>query len=371
MQKFATSAKIATKADVKTALSKMGIIARCNLLNEEIDLKDCLNGDSLGNGTNNTNSTNSTNSTLHDFQRYSKQVRVNALAAKIHSQLKGRISYDVVKDSLMVIADENRYNPVQEMLLNTAWDGQDRISVLISDIIGVKTEQEAIYVRKWLHQTVAMAFNGDGVADNANNADNADNAEPSKSYESCEPSELYELYGADGVLVLVGEQGNGKTMLVSKLAVNDDWFIGGRLLSFNKDNVMINTSHWITELCYVDNLSAREKAFLTASSDISRSITKPRLTSFCATLNEMPKVAKKEVAKTAKNAKSEGLSRRLWVVDADNLDLEQVLKLDEDWAKQLWAQVYKELYLPNPQGFRLERAVETVETVETVESSAQ
>ncbi len=175
------------------------------------------------------------------------------------------------------------------MILNTAWDGQDRISVLISDIIGVKTEQEAIYVRKWLHQTVSMAFNSYGVADNA---DNADNAEPSKSYESCEPSELYELYGADGVLVLVGEQGNGKTMLVSKLAVNDDWFIGGRLLSFNKDNVMINTSHWITELCYVDNLSARERAFLTASSDISRSITKPRLTSFCATLNEMPKVAK-------------------------------------------------------------------------------
>lgn len=363
MQKFATSA---TKADVKAALSKMGIIARRNLLNEEIDLKDCLNGDSLSNGTLGSG----TNSTLHDLQRYSKQVRVNALAAKIHSQLKGRISYDVVKDSLMVIADENRYNPVQEMLLNTAWDGQDRISVLISDIIGVKTEQEAIYVRKWLHQTVAMAFNGDGVADNANNADNADNAEPSKSYESCEPSELYELYGADGVLVLVGEQGNGKTMLVSKLAVNDDWFIGGRLLSFNKDNVMINTSHWITELCYVDNLSAREKAFLTASSEISRGITKPRLTSFCATLNEMPKVAKKEVAKTAKNAKtakSEGLSRRLWVVDADNLDLEQVLKLDEDWAKQLWAQVYKELYLPNPQGFRLE----TTETTETAESSAQ
>lgn len=122
---------------------------------------------------------------------------------------------------------------------------------------------------------------------------------------------------------------------------------------------MINTSRWITELCYVDNLSSREKAFLTASSDtsrgsdISRGIRKPRVTSFCATLNEMPEAAKN--AKNAKTAKSEGLSRRLWVIDTANMDTNRIKALNKEWVKQLWRQVYEELYLPDPQGFRVRR----------------
>ncbi len=271
---------------------------------------------------------------------------INILPVDVRDQLsKAGYKYSMrdIKDFLSIIAEENRYNPVQEMILNTVWDGQDRINSLIHDIVRVTSEAEeadeavvakavvakavvaveAVYIRCWLHQCVSMAFNSKGE------------------------------YGADGVLVLVGKQGNGKTMLVSKLAVNYDWFIGGRLLSLKKDNVdnvMINTSRWITELCYVDNLSSREKAFLTASSDnyrgsyISRGIRKPRVTSFCATLNEMPEAAK-----------GENLSRRLWVIDTANMDTNRIKALDKEWVKQLWRQVYEELYLPNPQGFRVRR----------------
>ena len=38
-------------------------------------------------------------------------------------------------------------------------------------------------------------------------------------------------------------------------------------------------------------------------------------------------------------------------MDANNFDLDRIQALDEEWFKQLWKQVYEELYLPNPEGF--------------------
>ena len=40
------------------------------------------------------------------------------------------------------------------------------------------------------------------------------------------------------------------------------------------------------------------------------------------------------------------------------IDVETLLSLSKEWLYQLWAQVYQELYLPNPQGFRLTRSEE-------------
>ena len=58
-------------------------------------------------------------------------------------------------------------------------------------------------------------------------------------------------------------------------------------------------------------------------------------TSFCASATKVP----------------EELGRRLWVIDASNFNLAAIKALDKDWIKQLWKQVYEELYLPNPEGF--------------------
>lgn len=91
------------------------------------------------------------------------------------------------------------------------------------------------------------------------------------------------------------------------------------------------------------------KAFLTAKKDVfrmpyARSATKnPRRTSFCATVN--PK----------EFLNDETGSRRYWVIDASNIDTARISALDEEWAIQLWRQVYETLYLPHPQGFRLTR----------------
>ena len=229
------------------------------------------------------------------------------------------------------IIDENRYNPVKEMLDNTKWDKKDRITELTNDVMHVN-KTEAVYVRKWLHQCIAMALN---------------NNEAGKK-----------PYGADGVLVLQGEQGVGKTMLCSKFAVYDEWFMEGVSIDMgNKDSIIQATSCWIAELGELDSTLKRDqsalKAFLTAKKDVYRmpyaktSTKQPRRTSFCGTVN--PK----------QFLNDDTGSRRFWVIDANSIDTERVEArveaINEDWMKQLWRQVYEELYLPKPQGFRLTR----------------
>lgn len=86
---------------------------------------------------------------------------------------------------------------------------------------------------------------------------------------------------------------------------------------------------------------------MTARSDTYRqpyarvATTKPRRTSFCATVNPMQFLI------------DETGSRRWWIIEPTKIDCEQLRKLSEKWFQQMWAQVYMELYLPNPQGFRL------------------
>ena len=89
------------------------------------------------------------------------------------------------------------------------------------------------------------------------------------------------------------------------------------------------------------------KAFVTACCDTYRqpyarvATTKPRRTSFCATVNPQEFL------------NDETGSRRWWVVEPTKIDCQKLKELPECWFQQMWAQVYTELYLRNPQGFRL------------------
>ena len=223
---------------------------------------------------------------------------------------------------LATIFDQNRYNPIKEMLDNTKWDGQDRIAELCYQIIGA-SDREAVYIRKWLHQCIALGLN--------------DEKKP---------------YNAEGVLVIQGAQGIGKTKLFAKLAVKREWFFDGASIDMsNKDTIIQATSCWITELGELDSTLKREqsalKGFLTSPQDKYRmpyartSSTHPRRTSFCGTVNP------------EEFLNDETGSRRFWVVSGKNLSLERIVAIDEDWAKQLWKQVYETLYLPAPGQFFL------------------
>lgn len=119
----------------------------------------------------------------------------------------------------------------------------------------------------------------------------------------------------------------------------------------NKDTVIQSTGVWIAEMGELDSTLKREqsalKAFLTAARDTYRmpyaraQIRKPRRTSFCATVN--PK----------EFLNDETGSRRFWVIHPNGIDVERIRGLSADWLKQMWRQVYEQLYMPNPQGFRL------------------
>ena len=248
----------------------------------------------------------------------------NALPGQIRSYMNQKginCSRSDMDDFLTNILAENHYNPVKLLLESTTWDGEDRIEELLT-IMGVINEFEKSLVTKWLHQCVAMALNDE------------DNP-----------------YGADGVLVLQGDQGIGKTLLCSKLAIHHDWFAEGVSIDMsNKDTIIQSTGVWIGELGELDSTLKREqsalKAFLTSRVDTYRvpygraAVTHPRRTSFCATVNP------------ERFLNDDTGSRRFWVV-RPKIDLEAVLNLDTVWLQQLWAQVYTTLYKDNPQGFRL------------------
>ena len=303
---------IVTKATVKSALDDMGISVRLNKISGKMEVSG---NKAIG----------------ADVINRIKSDPADLLSTLLRDHFNGSgltNSRRAIKAHLAVIADENRYNPVQKFLDETARDGQDHISALLDQAMGLKAQPDKDTVKRWLLQTMAMAFNGE---DNGNsNPDDGRDAEGKR------------LHSADGLLVLVGPQGCGKTLFLSKLAVKSSLFHAGDVINVHdRNNVIENTSYWINELSDVDHLSSIQRAFITKAQDTYRpryakfAIDKPRRTSFCAGVTKVP----------------EELGRRLWVVDASNFDLKRIQGIDKAWIKQLWKQVYEELYLPNPEGF--------------------
>ena len=221
-------------------------------------------------------------------------------------------------------AVNHHFNSVHEMMASQGWDGVDRIKILCDEVIHVQSEIERVFVTKWLHQTCAMAHNDDGKFD------------------------------AEIILTLQSErQGSGKTMLFRRLALdNIRWLKTGVTLNpDSKDSLITATSKWIIELGEVDKSLANElrnlKSHTTQTFDSYRApydkyeTEYVRRCSFCATVN--PGVFLKEV---------EG--RRWGIVSAERLNPETVLKtMTDDFVRQLWTQVYTQLYIPNPVGYHL------------------
>ncbi|MCR4657026.1 MAG: virulence-associated E family protein [Lachnospiraceae bacterium] len=293
--------RLATINDARNVLSRKGIRIRFNEVSGNIEITGMP-------------------------QQYSRENAPNILPALLIDEFKATgvtVSSQFINDALTTIADENRYNPVKDLLDGTYYDGQDRISEL-EQILGISNDTwSCLYLRKWLHQTVAMPLNDE------------DNP-----------------YGADGVLVLQGAQGEGKTYFFSKIALTPDFFAEGVCIDMDrKDSVIQCTGKWIAELGELDSTLKREqsslKAFITSRRDTYRlpyaraAISRPRRTSFCATVNPEGFL------------NDESGSRRFWVVPVSSIDLDRLKALDADWITQMWRQVYEQMYLPDPQGFRL------------------
>ena len=219
----------------------------------------------------------------------------------VHDQLKRKYQCDrgLVADLLGVLAGKHRYNPVEVMLKNApAWDGVDRVERLYKKHCIEDDELSKTLLHKWLWQCYSMAHN--------------DTKHP---------------FGADGLLVLQGKQGIGKTSFVRKIGVLPELVkLGQYLDSRDKDTIRRCTSCWICEWGEIETTLRsdleRLKAFITAEIDEYRlpygrtDQTLCRRTSLIATCN------------TEQFLIDPTGSRRFWTVPVKGIDLEALAALD-------------------------------------------
>ena len=255
---------------------------------------------------------------------YSIENAANTVAPFLKDKLRRlnvTCTWQDIDKFLSLVADKGRYNPFIEALEAKSWTGFDRLGEVF-DILGIENDElSKIFVQKWLHQTIALAYNNGS-------------------------------YGADGVLVLQGAQGVGKTRFFAKIAGRPEWFREGASIDLNvKDSIISAISTPITELGELDATLKREqaslKAFITQSFDPVRypytkaAINEPRRTSFCATVNP------------EQFLRDETGSRRFWTIHIDTIDIKRLLAVTPEWALDLFRQVKENYYDENAQGFRL------------------
>ena len=242
--------------------------------------------------------------------------------ARDYSARMGKwISKAKVTDLILLEADVNTFNPVQDFLQSTIWDKTDRFPRLF-EILSVTDKLHQSLIQKWFTQTAAMAFNT-----------------------------LEAPLQAEGVLILQGPEGAGKTRFFQQMAFNPAWFTSlERELNTNcKDTLIQMLSVWIAEIGEIDRTfkanKSDNKSFITKTKDEIRKpyrpeqAEKPRTTSFCGTTN-------KSVFLT-----SDSGSRRWWVIPVKHkIVMDDFVK--EDNLRQFWAQCYH-AYANNPVCFRL------------------
>ena len=205
------------------------------------------------------------------------------------------------------IAWENAYHPITEMIERNPWDGVKRLHNFCATIHSPLGHVAEAIIRTWMVAAVSAAFTEKGFIN-------------------------------QGVLVLQGSQGIGKTSWLKKLdplgcdAVKEGAFLDPS----NKDSVIQIASFWIVELGELETIFkkseiGRLKSYLTMEADhvrlpYAKKITRLlRRTVYAATVNDFHFLG------------DDTGNRRWWTIPVDKIDDHNMDMI------QVWAEVY-ELY---------------------------
>ena len=170
-----------------------------------------------------------------------------------------------IEDAFRNAANQEKFHPIRDYLKGLKWDGKERVATLFADFLGAEDNKLNKEITKLaLKAAVGRVY------------------KPGIKY--------------DHVTTLFGGQGIGKSMLISKLARNREWFNDSLQVVGSKDAYELLQGSWIIELA---EMAATRKAdiettknFVTKTSDKYRpaygrnTVDHPRQCVFFASTNE-------------------------------------------------------------------------------------
>lgn len=173
-------------------------------------------------------------------------------------QTYGLTSEKKMTAALSIVANENCYHPIQDVLNGLVWDGTPRIRSCLHHFLGA---DESDYVEEMLKHFLLGAIRRGFF--------------PGSKYEE--------------MLCLVGGQGAGKSSFFRLLASRDEWF-SGDLKKLDDDRVFLKLQgHWIIEMSEMLATSSAKsieeiRSFISRQKKPTAHPTRPSLKTGCGSV---------------------------------------------------------------------------------------
>lgn len=240
------------------------------------------------------------------------------LLSNLFSNVAGFESDKKLRNVITEAALDNSYHPVKQYLESLEWDGVPRVETMFTTFLSAKDcELYHVYAKLFMIAAIKRVY------------------KPGCKF--------------DNMLVLQGEQGNGKSTFCEKLAVNDKWYNDNIIIADrDKDSLLYMQDAWIV---IMDELDAWNKAdtnaakgFMSKRSDKFRapyaqnSEEHPRHCVFIGNTNDET-FLKDSTAIT---------ERRYWVIKTEGnweTSRDKIKSMTPEMIDQLWAEamvMYKE-----------------------------
>ena len=225
-----------------------------------------------------------------------------------------------LKAAITETALDNSYHPVKQYLESLVWDGTPRVETMFHDFLSADdTELYRAYAKLFMLAAIKRVY------------------KPGCKF--------------DNMLVLQGEQGNGKSTFCEKLAVNDKWYNDNiSIADRDKDSLLYMQDAWIVIMDELDAWNRADtnaaKGFMSKRTDKFRApyatITEehPRHCVFIGNTNDET-FLKDSTAIT---------ERRYWVVKTKGnwqTSKDKIKSMTPEVINQLWAEA-KYMYDQNP-----------------------